>query len=40
MPGKKSKKTLVIGLGISGKAVAAFLARRGHEVHVVDSRLR
>ncbi|KXK40368.1 MAG: UDP-N-acetylmuramoylalanine--D-glutamate ligase [Candidatus Hinthialibacteria bacterium OLB16] len=37
MPGKKSKKTLVIGLGISGKAVAAFLARRGHEVHVVDS---
>lgn len=37
MPGKKSKKILVIGLGVSGKAAAAFLARRGHEVSVVDS---
>ncbi|NUN98834.1 MAG: NAD(P)-binding protein, partial [Candidatus Omnitrophica bacterium] len=36
MTAKKSRKTLVVGLGLSGAAAAAFLARRGHSVLAVD----
>jgi UDP-N-acetylmuramoylalanine--D-glutamate ligase len=37
MPGRKNKKTLVVGLGLSGTSAAAFLARRGFPVLAVDS---
>jgi UDP-N-acetylmuramoylalanine--D-glutamate ligase len=37
MPGKKKKRTLVVGLGTSGFAAALFLARRGNSVLVNDS---
>ncbi len=37
MPGRKSKKTLVVGLGVSGSAAATFLVRRGYPVVAVDS---
>lgn len=37
MPGRKNKKTLVVGLGVSGTSATAFLARRGFPVLAVDS---
>ena len=37
MPGRKSKKTLVVGLGVSGAAACHYLARRGYPVVAVDS---
>ncbi len=37
MPGRKNKKTLVVGLGVSGTSAAAFLARRGYPVLAVDA---
>ncbi len=37
MPGRKNKKTLVVGLGLSGTSAAVFLSRRGNPVLAVDS---
>ncbi len=38
--GRTSEKTLVVGLGISGRAVCALLRSRGAEVSATDLRSR
>ena len=36
----EDKRTLVVGLGVTGLSVARFLASRGDEALVIDSRAR